>query len=155
MAAERYASPPAASAEENAMSVALQIFSIYNLLCLVPIHLPFELQFHVMLLLPVIMLVVCLWFSSLLMFHVFYCRFLDILHEAPLFAHRKAARVVGSVFYCVLLASWNLFIVPINGLLPDLANIDDSDWIEKLFMLCFMFCLLRLLSELGSFFLPF
>ncbi|CAJ1975751.1 unnamed protein product [Sphenostylis stenocarpa] len=31
--------------------------------------------------------------------------FLDILHEAPLFAHRKAARVIGSVFYCILLAS--------------------------------------------------
>ncbi|KAL5141259.1 Protein FIP1 [Glycine soja] len=33
--------------------------------------------------------------------------FLDILHEAPLFAHRKAARVIGSVFYCILLASSN------------------------------------------------
>ncbi|MED6208048.1 cleavage polyadenylation factor subunit fip1, partial [Stylosanthes scabra] len=32
--------------------------------------------------------------------------FLDILHEAPLFAHRKPARVFGSVFYCVLLASY-------------------------------------------------
>ncbi|KAI4344607.1 hypothetical protein L6164_011813 [Bauhinia variegata] len=32
--------------------------------------------------------------------------FLDILHEAPLFAHRKARSVVGSVFYCLLLASY-------------------------------------------------
>ncbi|MCI23915.1 frigida interacting protein 1 [Trifolium medium] len=31
--------------------------------------------------------------------------FLDILHEAPLFAHRKPARIVGSVFYCILLVS--------------------------------------------------
>ncbi|XLR23592.1 hypothetical protein S83_051492, partial [Arachis hypogaea] len=37
--------------------------------------------------------------------------FLDILHEAPLFAHRKPARVFGSVFYCILLASSNLFFV--------------------------------------------
>ena len=44
----------------------------------------------------------------LLRFHLLcYCRFLDILHEAPLFAHRKPARVVGSVFYCLLLASSN------------------------------------------------
>ncbi|KAG4956941.1 hypothetical protein JHK85_043321 [Glycine max] len=33
--------------------------------------------------------------------------FLDILHEAPLFAHRQAARVIGSVLYCILLASSN------------------------------------------------
>ncbi|KAK7411852.1 hypothetical protein VNO78_03295 [Psophocarpus tetragonolobus] len=32
--------------------------------------------------------------------------FLDILHEAPLFAHRKPARVIGSVFYCLLLAGY-------------------------------------------------
>ncbi|KAE9609926.1 putative TMEM192 family protein [Lupinus albus] len=32
--------------------------------------------------------------------------FLDILHEAPLFAHRKAARVVGSILYCVVLAGY-------------------------------------------------
>ncbi|KAK7291798.1 hypothetical protein RIF29_07228 [Crotalaria pallida] len=32
--------------------------------------------------------------------------FLDILHEAPLFAHRKAARIVGSILYCIVLAGY-------------------------------------------------
>ncbi|GAU37232.1 hypothetical protein TSUD_375340 [Trifolium subterraneum] len=37
--------------------------------------------------------------------------FLDILHEAPLFAHRKPARIVGSVFYCILLAGYTTLAV--------------------------------------------
>ncbi|KAK4760073.1 hypothetical protein SAY87_023204 [Trapa incisa] len=32
--------------------------------------------------------------------------FLDILHEAPLFAHRKPTRIYGSIFYCLLLAGY-------------------------------------------------
>ncbi|XVF88900.1 hypothetical protein PTKIN_Ptkin19aG0087600 [Pterospermum kingtungense] len=32
--------------------------------------------------------------------------FLDILHEAPLFGHRKPRSIVGSVFYCFILASY-------------------------------------------------
>ncbi|XP_050937324.1 protein FIP1 isoform X4 [Cucumis melo] len=32
--------------------------------------------------------------------------FLDILHEAPLFGHRKPARTVGSIIYCFVLASY-------------------------------------------------
>ncbi|PNY02027.1 frigida interacting protein 1 [Trifolium pratense] len=37
--------------------------------------------------------------------------FLDILHEAPLFAHRKPARIVASVFYCILLAGYTTLAV--------------------------------------------
>ncbi|XP_068479957.1 protein FIP1-like isoform X1 [Phaseolus vulgaris] len=77
MATDRYASPPVASAEDNAL-------------------------------------------------------FLDILHEAPLFAHRKPARVVGSVFYCILLASYAAFAIgaqwiflPVQGLIsPVLCSCD-------------------------------
>lgn len=32
--------------------------------------------------------------------------FLDILHEAPLFGHRKPTSLVGSILYCVLLAGY-------------------------------------------------
>ncbi|EOY30253.1 FRIGIDA interacting protein 1 [Theobroma cacao] len=32
--------------------------------------------------------------------------FLDILHEAPLFGHRKPRSIVGGVFYCFILASY-------------------------------------------------
>ncbi|KAJ7955986.1 FRIGIDA interacting protein 1 [Quillaja saponaria] len=32
--------------------------------------------------------------------------FLDILHEAPLFAHRKATKIVGSILYCLLLVGY-------------------------------------------------
>ncbi|KAI4335208.1 hypothetical protein L6164_013877 [Bauhinia variegata] len=37
--------------------------------------------------------------------------FLDILHEAPLFAHRKARSIVGSVLYCLLLASYAILAI--------------------------------------------
>ncbi|KAJ1437127.1 TMEM192 family [Sesbania bispinosa] len=58
--------------------------------------------------------------------------FLDILHEAPLFAHRKAARVVGSVFYCILLAGYAALAIgaqwifrPVQGLIsPVLCSCD-------------------------------
>ncbi|QCE13573.1 TMEM192 family [Vigna unguiculata] len=58
--------------------------------------------------------------------------FLDILHEAPLFAHRKPARVIGSVFYCILLASYAAFAIgaqwiflPVQGLIsPVLCSCD-------------------------------
>lgn len=58
--------------------------------------------------------------------------FLDILHEAPLFAHRKAARIVGSVFYCILLAGYATLAIgatwifrPVQGLMsPVLCSCD-------------------------------
>ncbi|XP_054821186.1 protein FIP1-like [Prosopis cineraria] len=58
--------------------------------------------------------------------------FLDILHEAPLFAHRKPARVVGSIFYCFLLAGYTTLAVgapwilrPLQGLIsPMLCTCD-------------------------------
>ncbi|KAL7096102.1 hypothetical protein ACP275_10G062200 [Erythranthe tilingii] len=37
--------------------------------------------------------------------------FLDILQEAPLFGHRKRTRVIGSVFYCLLLAGYAVLAV--------------------------------------------
>lgn len=37
--------------------------------------------------------------------------FLDILHEAPLFGHRKATSIVGSIFYCFLLAGYAILAV--------------------------------------------
>ncbi|XP_016505297.1 protein FIP1 isoform X1 [Nicotiana tabacum] len=49
--------------------------------------------------------------------------FLDILDEAPLFGNRKPASLIGSVFYCILLASFAVLAVgatwifhPIRGL---------------------------------------
>ncbi|KAK7304003.1 hypothetical protein RJT34_14974 [Clitoria ternatea] len=58
--------------------------------------------------------------------------FLDILHEAPLFAHRKPARVLGSVFYCFLLAGYATLAIgaqwifrPVQGLIsPVLCSCD-------------------------------
>ncbi|XP_027339562.1 protein FIP1 isoform X1 [Abrus precatorius] len=58
--------------------------------------------------------------------------FLDILHEAPLFAHRKASRVVASVFYCILLAGYAALAIgaqwifhPVQGLIsPVLCSCD-------------------------------
>ena len=40
-----------------------------------------------------------------------YCdfRFLDILHEAPLFGHRNSRSIFGSVVYFILLASRRFF----------------------------------------------
>ncbi|KAF5202479.1 Fip1 [Thalictrum thalictroides] len=32
--------------------------------------------------------------------------FVDILHEAPLYGHRRPARIIGSITYCILLASY-------------------------------------------------
>ncbi|KAL5698259.1 Cleavage polyadenylation factor subunit fip1 [Ranunculus cassubicifolius] len=32
--------------------------------------------------------------------------FVDILHEAPLYGHRRPARILGSIVYCILLASY-------------------------------------------------
>lgn len=32
--------------------------------------------------------------------------FLDILHEAPLFGHRKPTNIIGSVFYCLVLVGY-------------------------------------------------
>nr|ACU18202.1 unknown [Glycine max] len=58
--------------------------------------------------------------------------FLDILHEAPLFAHRQAARVIGSVLYCILLAGYATLAIgahwifrPVRGLIsPVLCSCD-------------------------------
>lgn len=38
-------------------------------------------------------------------------RFLDILHEAPLFGHRKPTSILGSIFYCILLASGSYYLL--------------------------------------------
>ncbi|CBI27808.3 hypothetical protein VitviT2T_016277 [Vitis vinifera] len=53
--------------------------------------------------------------------------FLDVLHEAPLFGHRKPTSIIGSVFYCFLLASYAILAVaapwmfhPIKSLGPSL-----------------------------------
>ncbi|KZV43531.1 hypothetical protein F511_27355 [Dorcoceras hygrometricum] len=35
--------------------------------------------------------------------------FLDVQQEAPLFSHRKPTRIFGSIFYCLLLASFYYF----------------------------------------------
>lgn len=43
------------------------------------------------------------------------CRFLDILHEAPLFGHRKSRSLVGSYLYIVLLASYSILLVKFLG----------------------------------------
>lgn len=81
MATDRNASPPATSPEDNALWVTHTILRSLFIFCyLVPRCITNILRFR---------------FRS----------FLDILHEAPLFAHRKPARVIGSVFYCILLAS--------------------------------------------------
>ncbi|KAI3913455.1 hypothetical protein MKW98_003934 [Papaver atlanticum] len=34
--------------------------------------------------------------------------FVDILHEAPLYGHRKPTRIVGNIVYCFLLASYGI-----------------------------------------------
>uniref|UniRef100_A0A5B6YV28 FRIGIDA interacting protein 1 n=1 Tax=Davidia involucrata TaxID=16924 RepID=A0A5B6YV28_DAVIN len=55
--------------------------------------------------------------------------FLDILHEAPLFGHRKPTSIIGSVFYCFLLAGYAILAVgapwifrPIRGLISPLLT---------------------------------
>ncbi|CAI9100722.1 OLC1v1037882C1 [Oldenlandia corymbosa var. corymbosa] len=35
--------------------------------------------------------------------------FVDLLQEAPLYGHRKPTSILGSVFYCILLASYAIF----------------------------------------------
>lgn len=51
--------------------------------------------------------------------------FLDILHEAPLFGHRKSTSILGSIFYCFLLAGYAILAIgapwifrPIQRLIP-------------------------------------
>ncbi|KAK9101537.1 hypothetical protein Scep_024967 [Stephania cephalantha] len=53
--------------------------------------------------------------------------FVDVLHEAPLYGHRKPARVLGSILYCFLLASYAVVAVAapwvfgsIQGIIPSL-----------------------------------
>ncbi|KAA8523325.1 hypothetical protein F0562_009748 [Nyssa sinensis] len=55
--------------------------------------------------------------------------FLDILHEAPLFGHRKPTSIIGSIFYCFLLAGFVILAVgapwilhPIGGLISPLLT---------------------------------
>ncbi|KAA8534772.1 hypothetical protein F0562_029786 [Nyssa sinensis] len=55
--------------------------------------------------------------------------FLDILHEAPLFGHRKPTSIIGSIFYCFLLAGYATLAVgapwifrPIQGLISPLLS---------------------------------
>ncbi|KAK9081623.1 hypothetical protein Syun_031406 [Stephania yunnanensis] len=53
--------------------------------------------------------------------------FVDVLHEAPLYGHRKPAIVLGSILYCFLLASYAVIAVAapwvfgsIQGIIPSL-----------------------------------
>ncbi|GLT98788.1 hypothetical protein SLE2022_162690 [Rubroshorea leprosula] len=53
--------------------------------------------------------------------------FLDILHEAPLFGHRKPRSIVGGILYCLVLASYAILAAgapwifhPIKKLIPPL-----------------------------------
>ncbi|XP_059634733.1 protein FIP1 isoform X2 [Cornus florida] len=58
--------------------------------------------------------------------------FLDILHEAPLFGHRKPTSIIGSILYCFLLASYAILAIgapwmfhPIQSLIsPMLCSCD-------------------------------
>ncbi|XP_057767174.1 protein FIP1-like isoform X1 [Salvia miltiorrhiza] len=49
--------------------------------------------------------------------------FLDILQEAPLCGHRKRTRILGSIFYCILLASYAIFAVGVTWILQSLEEL--------------------------------
>ncbi|KAI3443555.1 hypothetical protein Pfo_000220 [Paulownia fortunei] len=49
--------------------------------------------------------------------------FLDILQEAPLFGHRKRTRIIGSVFYCLLLAGYAILAVGASWILHSLQEL--------------------------------
>ncbi|XP_019417047.1 PREDICTED: uncharacterized protein LOC109328176 [Lupinus angustifolius] len=68
--------------------------------------------------------------------------FLDILHEAPLFAHRKAARVVGSVFYCVLLAGYATLAIGAEWIFRPLQDRISQDLISPVLCSCDVLLLL-------------
>ncbi|XP_043722832.1 protein FIP1-like isoform X2 [Telopea speciosissima] len=53
--------------------------------------------------------------------------FVDILHEAPLYGHRKPTRILGSILYCILLSGYAIVAIaapwiflPIRRLIPPL-----------------------------------
>ncbi|XWS72265.1 hypothetical protein CRYUN_Cryun02cG0025200 [Craigia yunnanensis] len=48
--------------------------------------------------------------------------FLDILHEAPLFGHRKPRSIVGGVFYCSILASYAILAAAASWLFQPIEN---------------------------------
>ncbi|KAL4340148.1 hypothetical protein GQ457_08G003420 [Hibiscus cannabinus] len=48
--------------------------------------------------------------------------FLDILHEAPLFGHRKPRSIVGGVFYCFILASYAILAAAAPWIFRPLAD---------------------------------
>ncbi|KAG9140941.1 hypothetical protein Leryth_010458 [Lithospermum erythrorhizon] len=50
-------------------------------------------------------------------------RFLDILHEAPLFGHRKPTRIVGSIVYCILLAGYAILAVGATWVFHPIRNL--------------------------------
>ncbi|XP_019433734.1 PREDICTED: uncharacterized protein LOC109340483 isoform X1 [Lupinus angustifolius] len=68
--------------------------------------------------------------------------FLDILHEAPLFAHRKAARVVGSVFYCILLAGYATLAIGAEWIFRPLQDRISQDLISPVLCSCDVLLLL-------------
>ncbi|KAE9587668.1 putative TMEM192 family protein [Lupinus albus] len=68
--------------------------------------------------------------------------FLDILHEAPLFAHRKAARVVGSVFYCILLAGYATLAIGAEWIFRPLEDRISQDLISPVLCSCDVLLLL-------------
>ncbi|KAL1547829.1 Cleavage polyadenylation factor subunit fip1 [Salvia divinorum] len=49
--------------------------------------------------------------------------FLDILQEAPLCGHRKRTRILGSIFYCILLAGYAIFALGITWILQSLEEL--------------------------------
>ncbi|KAF7836811.1 protein FIP1-like [Senna tora] len=74
--------------------------------------------------------------------------FLDILHEAPLFAHRKPARAIGSIFYCLLLASWLCYFGHSSSM--DFSPYTTTDLSYALYLRCFPFINHRYLSTISG-----
>ncbi|XP_042050974.1 protein FIP1-like isoform X1 [Salvia splendens] len=52
--------------------------------------------------------------------------FLDILQEAPLCGHRKRTKILGSIFYCILLAGYAIFALGITWILKSLEDLTIS-----------------------------
>ncbi|KAI5674263.1 hypothetical protein M9H77_14627 [Catharanthus roseus] len=49
--------------------------------------------------------------------------FLDVLHEAPLFGHRKPTTIIGSIFYCILLAGYAILAAGATWILRSLQGL--------------------------------
>ncbi|XP_022147717.1 uncharacterized protein LOC111016583 [Momordica charantia] len=57
--------------------------------------------------------------------------FLDILHEAPLFGHRKPARTVGSIIYCFVLVGYAALAIGAPWIFHPIKH-----WVEPLLCSC-------------------